>query len=267
MRYQASLSRIKLTAITLLSGCFMMASEIHASSVGLGIGRSVEFPGSSDYTFVPFASFEIETGIGTFKNNRLGVELDLVKSGAFDTGPILRANFGRDDSVSDPVVAALPVIDAAAEIGWFVGSGVQLKRLGLNTNSIVIGSLEAVTDAGDGHGGTYVSASIGLVMPITEQFRVVPSFTFNYADEKYTQSFYGVNSSNATPEGLTEFNASGGLESTQFALVVIRGINEKWSLTGVFAQNFLQGDAASSPITKRGSDENSFAGFTVNYQF
>ena len=241
--------------------------EAHAAKIGAGIGRTVEFAGSNDYTFIPRASFELETGIGIFKNNELGVQLDLIKSGAVDTGPILRINLGRNDSVSDPLVAALPEIEVTAEAGWFVGSGVKLDRLGLNTDNIVIGSVKAVTDVGDGHGGTLLSASLGLVMPINEQLRMVPSVTLNYADDNYMQSFYGVSPNKAGPDGFMQFDAKGGLESSQLALVVIRTIDTRWSVTGVFAQNVLQGDAKASPITERGSDKNLFAGFTASYTF
>jgi len=183
-----------------------------------------------------------------------------------DTGPILRINTGRNDSVSDLAVAALPEIEASPEAGWFVGSGFKLSSLGLTSDAIVIGRVSAVTDVGDGHGGSLVNGSLGLVMPVNDNLRFVPSVSFNYADDNYTQAFYGVESANASAE-LNEFNASGGIESTQFALVGIRKINEKWSFTGVGAFNTLQGDAAESPITERGKDTSFFSGFTINYTF
>ncbi len=243
-----------------------MSAQAFSATIGIGLGYTTEFPGSDDYTFTPRASFEIETSVGTFRNDQIGAQLDLIKSGAIGTGPILRINTGRNNSVSDAVVAALPEIEASPEAGWFVGSGFKLANIGLNSNAIVIGRLSAVTDVGDGHGGTQVNGSLGLVMPINEQLRFIPSVSFNYADDNYTQAFYGVENENVTAE-LGGFNADGGIESTQFALVGIRKIDEKWSVTGVGTFDMLQGDAAESPITKRGSDTSYFAGFTINYTF
>ena len=100
----------------------------------------------------------------------------------------------------------------------------------------------------------------------SEELRLIPSFTIYYADENYNHSFYGVDAENATAE-LAAFEADAGIESTQVALVAIRTINEKWSVTGIAAYNTLQGDAANSPITDRGSETNVFAGATVNYKF
>ena len=252
--------------LTLFAGLFFASTQAFSATIGIGLGYTTEFPGSDDYTFLPLASFEVETSVGTFSNNQIGAQLDVLKSDAVDTGPILRINTGRNYSVSDAVVAALPEIEASPEAGWFVGSGFKLSNLGLNSNAIVIGGLNAVTDVGDGHGGTQINASVGLVMPINEQLRFIPSISFNYADENYTQAFYGVKSENVTPE-LDQFNAGGGLETTQFALVGIHKIDEKWSITGVGTFDTLQGDAAKSPITKRGSATSLFAGLTVNYTF
>lgn len=257
---------INVHKLTLTTGLMLISAQAFSATIGIGLGRTVEFPGSNDYTFSPRASFEIETSVGIFKNDDIGVQLDLIKSGSVDTGPVLRINTGRDDSVSDAAVAALPEIEASAEVGWFVGSGFKLSSLGLKSDAIVIGRLSALTDAGDGHGGTLINGSVGLVMPINEKLRFVPSMSFNYADDNYTQTFYGVDSTSASAE-LGEFKASGGIESTQFAIFGIRKINEKWSITGVGAFNTLQGDAAESPITKRGSKTNLFSGFTINYTF
>lgn len=250
----------------MISALLFMSTPALSATIGIGLGRTIEFPGSDDYVFSPRASFEIETGIGIFKNDQIGAQLDLIKSGALDSGPILRINTGRNDSVSDAQVAALPEIEASPEAGWFVGSGFKLSNLGLNSDAIVIGRLSAVTDVGDGHGGTLVNGSVGLVMPISEKLRFIPSMSFNYADDNYTQAFYGIESENASAE-LGEFKAGGGIENTQFALVGIRKIDEKWSFTGVVTFDALQGDAAESTITKRGSETSLFSGFTINYTF
>lgn len=244
----------------------LISTQALSSTIGVGFGRSVEFGGSDDFEILPRATFEIETSVGIFSNDLIGAQLDIVKSGSFDTGPILRINPGRTDDLTDPVIAALPDIEVSPEIGWFVGSGFKLANLGLNSDAIVIGRLSAVTDVGDGHGGTQINGSLGLVVPVNEKLRFVPSVSFNYGDDNFTQAFYGVDSADASG-GLGQFDAEAGIEFAQVALVGIRKINEKWSVTGVGAFNALQGDAAESTITERGTDTNVFAGFTLNYTF
>jgi len=253
--------------IALCSSLLGISSHTFAASVGAGLGFTNEFPGSGDLQVIPLAAFEVETPVGIFKTNQIGVELDIIKSGIADTGPILRYNTGRNDSVSDNVVAALPEVEGSAEAGWFVGSGFQLKNLGLDSQAIVIGNLSAVTDVGDGHGGTVVEASVGVVLPVNENLRFVPSINFTYGDGNFTKAFYGVSAESAAQSELTEFTPSGGLERTQLAVVAIHTINEQWSVTGIAGYAALQGDAAESPITKRGSDTQSFTGVVFNYSF
>lgn len=248
----------------LLASMLMLSNHASADYFGVGLGVTTEYLGSDETTITPVANFEISTRLGIFKNDQLGAQLDLVKSGSFDTGPVLRINTGRNDSVTDSAVAALPEIDASPEAGWFVGSGFKLSSLGFSSDAIVIGRLSVVGDAGEGHGGSQVNASVGLVMQLSNDLRIIPSVSLNYGDDKYTQAFYGVE--NATTE-LDSFTASGGLESAQLALVAIRQINDKWSVTGTAAYTTLQGDAAKSPITQRGDDAQAFTGFTANYKF
>lgn len=253
-----------LTSLALL----VMTSTAYSASIGLGIARAPEFSGSDDYLVSPTATFEVETPFGILKNNRVGAQFDIIKSTNVDTGPILRYHLGRNDEASDEIVSALPEIEGTLEAGWFIGSGFKLSSIGLTSDAIVIGNIAAVTDVGDGHGGTAVSGSVGLVMQVSEQLRFIPSFKIEYVDDNYANSFYSVSAESAAQFGLAEFKAGGGLESTQVALVAIRDIDEHWSLTGVAGYTTLQDDAASSPITvERGSDKQVFTGLTVNYRF
>jgi len=246
---------------------FILSSDVMANSIGIGIGRTTEYPGSGDYGILPNAAFELDTPLGKLKNNQIGVQLDIIRNDNIDTGPILRANFGRSDTVSDTAVAALEEVSPGAEFGWFVNSGVKLSSLGIPSDVILIGRLDAVTDVGDGHGGTLVSGSLGLVFQLTEKFRLVPSVGFNYGDDNYTDAFYSVSSTGAAASGLEEFSASGGLVYTQVALYGVRTIDERWSVAGTVAYNSLEGDASDSPITQSGTNKQLFTGFVVNYAF
>jgi len=138
--------KVNLHKTALVAGLFLASSQAFGATFGIGFGYATEFSGSDDYTFSPRASFEVETPIGIIKNDQIGAQLDLIKSGAIDTGPVLRINPGRNDSVTDALVAALPEIEASPEAGWFVGSGFKLANLGLTSDAIVIGRLSALTD-------------------------------------------------------------------------------------------------------------------------
>ena len=165
------------------------------------------------------------------------------------------------------MVASLDEVSAGAELGWFIGSGFKLAQLGIPSDGIVIGNLEAVTNVGDGHGGTLVTGTIGVVFQINDKLRLVPSIGANFADDNYSDAFYSVTESGAAASGLNEFSATGGLQYTQVALFGVRKIDERWSVSATVAYNTLEGDAAESPITQRGSDKQLFTGAVINYSF
>ncbi len=259
-------SVISLTLAGLVS-LYAAPSFAQGNSIGAGIGRSVEFSGSDDYQVTPIAAFDIDTPLGRLKNNQIGAQLTITKHSVIETGPVVRFNAGRDNSVTDSVIASLPEISSTAELGWFIGSGFKVEKIGINSNAIVIGELSAVTDAGDGHGGVQINGSLGLVIPINDKLRLVPSISFNYTDDEYTSSFYGVSTAAANASGLAEYSAAGGVEFTQLSVFAVRTINQQWFLSGAVALTTLQGDAADSPITARGSDNHVFTGVVLNYNF
>lgn len=237
-----------------------------ADFIGGGLGQTSEYLGSETSVIIPVANFEITTPVGIFKNNELGVQWDISNSAVWDTGPVVRLNTGRDNSIDDEVVGALPEIEAGLEAGWFIGSGFQLASVGVNSDAIVIGNLNVTTNVGSGHGGTLLKGALGLVMPLTADSRIIPSVSFSVADDDYNTAFYGVSSEDSS-DALSAYRAGAGLLSTQAALVAIHKLNSDWSLTGTAAYTQLQGDAANSPIVARGSDSQLFTGVTLNYLF
>lgn len=246
--------------------CATAISQSHANSVGIGLGATTQYKGSNDYQAIPLASFSFDTRFGIVANEQLGLKIDFFKSRRVDTGPILKYQGGRDNDISDNQVARLPEVDATWEAGWFLGSGIPLKVLGLNSSSILTAKISGVTDIGDGHGGSTFTASTGLVTPVSQTLRIITSFSFNFSDEKYSQAFFGISDAAATASGLDAHDASAGLESVGLGLIAIKQISAKWSLTSISSFSKLQADAADSPITKRGSASQFFMGLVLSYQ-
>lgn len=247
--------------------CASASTNVFANRVGLGIGRTAQYTGSSDYRAIPLASFSFDTRIGIVSSEQIGVKIDLVKSRKIDTGPILKYQTGRDNSMSDNAVASLTEVSGSPEAGWFLGSGIPLRVLGLNSDSILTGKISGVTDIGDGHGGTSLTTSTALVIPVNQDLRIITSLAFNFSNEQYQQSFFGVSEADALASGLPAFNAKGGLESTSIGLVIAKTINQRWSVTSITSLSKLQNDAAKSPLTQRGSASQLFMAAVLSYQF
>jgi len=238
-----------------------------AARVGAGFATTSEFPGSNDYRVIPLASFEVDTRLGTLSSEQIGLKLDIVAGRRLDTGPLLRYQGGRDNDLRDALVSALPEINGTAEIGWFASSGLPLKVLGFNSENIATVSLKFLADAGDGHGGTTLSASAGLVMPVSDTFSAIGSASLNFSNQTYQRAFFGVSDAASGLSGLPTHQVEGGLESAGFSLILIRSLSGPWSLTSINSINQLLGDAADSPIVGRGSATQLFFGLALGYEF
>lgn len=246
--------------------CTFATSQTYANSIGIGIGRSTQYTGSSDYQAIPLASFSFDTSIGIVASEQIGIKIDLIKSRSVDTGPILKYQTGRSDAIADTLVAALPEVAGSLEAGWFLGSGIPLSVLGVNSKSILTGKISGTIDIGDGHGGSSFTISTALVIPVNPELRVITSLAFNFSDENYQRSFFGVSDADALVSGLPSFKANGGLESTGLGLIVVKQINQRWSATSITSFSKLQHDAENSPLTKRGSASQLFMAIVFSYQ-
>lgn len=252
--------------LLLLLFCSLIAPQSRANSVGIGFGGTTQYKGGSHYRAIPLASFSFDTRIGIVANEQIGVKIDLIKSRRVDTGPILRYQGGRDNDISDSVVAKLPELAATVEAGWFLGSGIPLSVLGLKSDNIITAKISGVTDIGDGHGGSTITTSTALVIPASPTVRIITSLSLSFSDKNYHQAFYGISETAAANSELPAFNASAGLESVGLGLIIVKQLSKKWSLSSITSLSELQADAAKSPITKRGSSSQLFMGAVFTYQ-
>lgn len=235
-----------------------------ASSFGIGIGRVPEHTGSKDYRLIPLASFKAETRLGTVSNDQIGIKIDLSKSRTVDTGPLIRYDGGRKRKSVDERLRNLEPVPATIEVGWFISSGLPLSVLGLPSNAIATASLRGVTDVQNGHGGSRVQASVGMVKPVNETISVIGSLSANWADGQYMDAFYGIDESADVPADIEPFTADSGIESVGVSVIINKSISDLWSITGISSYSLLQGDAKSSPISSLGSNQSTFFGIVLN---
>jgi MipA family protein len=103
--------------IAIMTPAFVWAQD-GSNSVGLGFAIVPDYDGSADYVVRPSIRGQLTFGDVSISLRGTGVSADLI-SGPVGAGPILNYRFGRNDSVENPQVAALPEIDDAIEIGAF----------------------------------------------------------------------------------------------------------------------------------------------------
>jgi outer membrane protein len=239
-------------------------AEVKSYSVGAGLGVVPDYEGSDDYKAVPipFAEAVWQSGrsvdlVGTkLKANLARSDWGFGRE-RWRFGPVAHYRFGRND-VDDNKVDRLQNVDAAFELGGFVGVGLD------NWNFKV----EALQDVADGHDGFLMTLRGGYRYPIDQSWVLSLGVFTTYADGSYMNSYFSIDRRDAARSGLKKFNADSGFKDVGFEVGAAYSLTENWSLRALGRYARLVGDAADSPVTDDQGSENQFlAGALIIYTF
>jgi outer membrane protein len=266
---------VVLTVIVLAAGLGQRAQAQQAGGVvfelpeirnyvAVAVGVVPDYMGSDDYTFGG-----APTGLMKFGSSERYVRLvvtelsmNALDSRTWSFGPVLNFRLARDD-VDDSAVGLMRDIDGTAEVGliggWtWIGDDDPRHRFSVTA--------EFLHDIGDTHEGYLLSASVRYFQPVTRPLTLSAGATVTYGSSDYMQTYFGVDSDNATRSGLIQFSADDGLRDVRVPLLAIFSLSPNWHLSGGLVYSRLMGDAADSPVVDaRGSKNQLFAGLGVAY--
>ncbi len=225
---------------------------------GAGPGCAPDYEGSDSYELVPIVFARADWSSGRYIHFQdLTLSANAIASKTWEIGPVVRYRPKRDD-VHNSKVDDLDEVDAAVEIGGFVGFNIKEWRF----------SLEAVQDVADGHDGALVAFSIDYVLDFSEKIDIFVSAFTTYADDDYMQSYFEVDRRDAARSGLDEYNADADLKDVGASWMVRYDISDKWDFTGTLKYTRLFNDAKSTPIVDDEGDPNQYSGgIAVVYSF
>lgn len=179
----------------------------------------------------------------------------------FYRGPNLRLSAGigagltRRQESDDPRLTGLGDVDrtATAQLGasytldWFVARA------------------RVATDIGGNEQGTLARLDLlGHFRP-GDRWALAAGPGLEWANDRYMQTFFGVDATQSANSGLPQFSASSGIVRTRLSANAIYTMSRNWGVgaSGWIAR--LQNDAATSPITEDKSQH--YVGIFVIYRF
>ncbi len=122
-----------------------------------------------------------------------------------------------------------------------------------------------VTDLGGKRHGTQITLDLDGKLRLSEQLVVTAGPGLGWGDNKYTQTFFGIDADQSARSGRPAYSAKSGVHSLRFAVAADYRITPQWGLGAKYSAVQLRGDAANSPITEKKS-QNTFAVFST-YRF
>ena len=171
-------------------------------------------------------------------------------------GPLARLRGGRDED-DNKDLRGLGDDDRALELGGFLRYRTGPYRLRLN----------AVQDVAGGHNGAVVEMGAGLQVPFDRPWFLLMGKA-TWADQDYTNSYFGISARQAAGSGLRPFRASAGIRDVGFSLSSRLPLWRGLALVAVLNYERLLGDAADSPLTAGLGDANQLSASTgLIYRF
>lgn len=162
-----------------------------------------------------------------------------------DNGVSLRAAFrviGDRTADDSPELAGLEDIDTAVELGF----GLKFQQ----TNWMAFGEVrKGVT----GHSGITGTVGADLIYRPNDRWLITAGPRVNFGDSEFSSTYFGVQADSSS--SFATYDATGGALGAGLEVSGTYFIDDKWALEGAVSYEKLLGDAADSPITQSGSED------------
>jgi outer membrane scaffolding protein for murein synthesis (MipA/OmpV family) len=90
----------------------------------------------------------------------------------------------------------------------------------------------------------------------------------NFASEKFMNTYFDINLSQASRSSMTVYDADAGIKDISAFNILIYSFTRHWNVVSFMGFSRLLGDAASSPIVKERGTANQFRfGLGFSYRF
>ncbi|MBS4047697.1 MAG: MipA/OmpV family protein [Alphaproteobacteria bacterium] len=230
--------------------------------IGAGALYQPEYEGSDDYEVSPLPLLMINYRDLVFlRGTTLGANVFTWQgprpSDKLQVGPLVRYQFGRDEDDSDDL-RGMGDIDAAVELGGFLTYGIGPWTAGVTL----------FQDVSDSHDGFTAKFAAGHRHSFTPKLRLRSEVSTTWADENYTQTYFGVTAAQSARSGMRAYTAESGIKDIGLTLDLDYSLTEHWIVSGRLGYKRLLGDAADSPLVEdRGSANQLSTGVTLSYRF
>ncbi len=219
----------------------------------VGAARIPEYEGAGDQRTVPFVVSRFYIEDREVEIDGLEARFNLVRDSIWRAGPALSVTIPRGDDASSEAVASLPSIDAAVELGAYVGFRMPFSRA---TEGTLSGYVFARRDVTGQHDGWLVKTDIEYFFAAARALRFGFALNATYASNSYADTYFSVSDRDAPISGLPVYDARGGLKDVGAEAFSVVSFSEQ---SGVFLRatyNRLLNDFADSPIVALEGDEN-----------
>lgn len=207
-------------------------------SLGAAALSLPKYTGSDERRVAAYPTFDAQWKNGAFFSAISGLGYNFSKNPNLQYGIRMTMELGRDQTRSSKL-NGLGDIDSTVEPGIF------LNYL-LNPNYALLSSVRY--GSGVDHNGFQMSLGGRATNMLNPKHRLTALFSTNWANNSYQQSYFGVNATQASASGYSQYAPSSGFTDIKLGANWHWSIDTNWSLTTGASVQHLMGDAANSPF-------------------
>lgn len=244
-------------------------------TIAAGPSYIPSYVGSDDYIVVPTVGLRGSTGGFKFQFQGTQGSVDLIREAPggldFQLGPVAGFNLLRSRQIKDDQVRALGELDAAIELGGYVGIG----KTGVITSAYdtLSATLTYSHDVAGAHDSYLIRPAINYGTPLSRKAYVFLNGYMDIVGKDYGDYYFSVSPGGAVASGLAPFDArkSGtmGYGANLLVNVSLTGdLTGGLSLLGGGGYYRVQGRYADSPIVSVAGDRDQwYGGLGLAYTF
>lgn len=219
-----------------------------------GAMRAPDFEGSRTSRSLPVLGFAMtfrSANLGSVEMGSLGVKWTIVREAGYSAGIGQSIDPGRIDNGDRKLtpVGIRPGSERLAGMGTIAATPLISAFASVTLAGMPLGA--TLKQATASYEGTQLDLNLGLPWKIGKHLNVTLTPGATWADRRTTQAYFGVTAGQAVPALRPQFEATGGLKSTQLTLDVDMEFSRHWHATATLQAKRLQRDAARSPITEK----------------
>jgi outer membrane protein len=128
-------------------------------------------------------------------------------------------------------------------------------------------AVAAVRQGFGGHDGIVGEGGVDFVVEPVPPLTVSVGPRVSFASEDYMETYFGVDAAQSAASGLPVFDAEGGIKGVGVEAEWRYALTRRWALVGEAGYERLVSDAADSPITEVGSENQFSAALGLTYRF
>ncbi|MDE1163816.1 MAG: MipA/OmpV family protein [Pseudomonas sp.] len=224
---------------------------------GLGLSYQPRDPSASRYETKPMPYLDLSWNDFTLDSDE-GLSWNAIKGTGWSAGPFINYVDGR---TANGPLRGLRDVSSMAQVGGFVQySPEEWWRVFAQVGRAVGGA--------NGQGGMLGRVGGELDYPVGFGMFGSTGLQAHFADQRQSQTFFGVSREESQASGIGEYHAAGGLQSWNLSQGVEVPLGPHWSLLGNVSWIHLENSAAGSTLVKdKGRVNQGEAQTAVAYKF